>query len=51
MDPLFGGLHPEPLEENLRDLKMEVLKNKASIGLATDGDADRLGVVSPSGNL
>lgn len=51
MDPLFGGLHPEPLKENLKDLKNEVLKNKASVGLATDGDADRLGVISPSGEF
>ena len=48
-DPLFGGLHPEPIEKNLGDLKKEVLKNKASCGLATDGDADRIGVVDEKG--
>ena len=48
-DPLFGGLHPEPIEINLGELKTAVLKNKASCGLATDGDADRIGVVDEKG--
>lgn len=50
-DPCFGGLHPEPLGENLDELRDEVLKRKASIGLATDGDADRLGVIDSSGRF
>jgi phosphomannomutase len=48
-DPLFGGLHPEPIEEYLTDLKTAVVKNKAAAGLATDGDADRIGVVDEKG--
>ena len=48
-DPMFGGLHPEPIETNLGDLKKEVRKNNASCGLATDGDADRIGVVDEKG--
>jgi len=42
-DPNFGGLHPEPIEDYLFDLKKAVKQNGAAIGLATDGDADRLG--------
>jgi phosphomannomutase len=48
-DPLFGGLHPEPIEEYLGELKGAVVKNKAAAGLATDGDADRIGVVDEKG--
>ena len=48
-DPLFGGLLPEPKEEFLDDLKKSVLSNKANIGLATDGDADRIGAIDQNG--
>ncbi len=48
-DPLFGGLHPEPIESELGDLKREVLKRKAIVGIALDGDADRLGIVDDRG--
>ena len=44
-DPLFGGLAPEPKEEWLDLLRASVLENKALVGLATDGDADRSGGV------
>lgn len=50
-DPYFGGLHPEPIKENLKELRDEVRAKRASIGLATDGDADRLGVIGPSGDF
>ncbi|MEW5979512.1 MAG: phosphoglucomutase/phosphomannomutase family protein [Acidobacteriota bacterium] len=49
-DPLFGGLFPEPMEENLLPLRKAVLDRQADIGLATDGDADRLGVMDSFGN-
>jgi phosphomannomutase len=48
-DPLFGGLHPEPIEHELEDLKKAVRKHRAHVGLATDGDADRIGVVDDRG--
>jgi len=50
-DAYFGGLQPEPLKENLMELSEEVIRNKATIGIATDGDADRIGVIGPSGNF
>ena len=48
-DPLFGGVHPEPIDRNLAALKESVAAAGALIGLATDGDADRLGVVNEAG--
>jgi alpha-D-glucose phosphate-specific phosphoglucomutase len=48
-DPLFGGINPEPIAKNLGALCAAVKKAKAHIGLATDGDADRLGVVDDRG--
>jgi phosphomannomutase len=44
-DPLFGGINPEPIGKNLGALCDAVKKARAQIGLATDGDADRLGIV------
>lgn len=44
-DPLFGGLHPEPIEEYLQELKSKVKEFKSSAGFALDGDADRIGLV------
>ncbi len=49
-DTLFGGLHPEPTGKNLEPLKYRVIKSGAEIGLATDGDADRFGVVDSDGS-
>jgi len=48
-DPLFGGINPEPIKKNLKDLIKEVVKKKADIGIATDGDADRIGLVDDTG--
>lgn len=50
-DPLFGGLLPEPREEYLNDLIKCVQENKANVGLATDGDADRLGAIDMDGKF
>ena len=49
-DPLFGGLNPEPINENLGELEKKVKEMNADIGLATDGDADRIAVVDDEGN-
>lgn len=48
-DPLFGGVNPEPIDRNLGPLKKRVVETKALVGLATDGDADRVGVVNEQG--
>ncbi len=48
-DPLFGGVNPEPIDKNLAALKQSVVENKALVGLATDGDADRVGAVNELG--
>jgi len=45
----FGGLNPEPIEENLEDLKKKVREMGADLGVATDGDADRVGVMDDKG--
>jgi phosphomannomutase len=48
-DPLFGGVAPEPIDRNLGPLKVRVKETGAIIGVATDGDADRLGAVNELG--
>ncbi len=50
-DPYFGGVNPEPIDENLAELKRVVVKEKASIGIALDGDADRIGLVDEKGKF
>lgn len=49
-DPLFGNINPEPIEKNLSDLQAAMRSSKALLGLALDGDADRLGVVDDTGH-
>lgn len=52
VDGRFPNHHPDPtVEANLVDLKREVAQHQADIGLAFDGDADRLGVVTNQGEL
>ncbi len=48
-DPLFGGVNPEPIDRNLGPLKRRVVDTNALVGLATDGDADRVGAVNERG--
>ena len=48
-DPLFGGVNPEPIDRNLGALMARVKETGASLGLATDGDADRVGAVNELG--
>ncbi|MCX7880471.1 MAG: phosphoglucomutase/phosphomannomutase family protein [Ignavibacteria bacterium] len=51
-NPSFGDLHhPEPVPENLHTLFDIMKTGKYDIGLASDGDADRLGVVDSEGNF
>jgi phosphomannomutase len=51
MNPGFGGIHPEPIERNLHDLMSTMCSGQYDIGLATDGDADRIGAVDAQGNF
>lgn len=46
----FGGVNPEPMMPQLLPLSNEVQNQKAFLGLATDGDADRVGAVDERGN-
>src|ERR1700676_563364 len=48
-DVLFDGSGPDVSEENLRPLRDAVLAKKAAVGLATDGDADRFGILDSDG--
>jgi phosphomannomutase len=48
-DPLFGGINPEPMMPQLEPLGEAVRKSGSHVGLATDGDADRLGIVDETG--
>jgi phosphoglucomutase len=50
-DVLFEGTGPDPSEENLAPLKKAVCEKKALAGLATDGDADRFGIVDRDGSF
>lgn len=50
-DTLFGGKLPAPNEETLRSLQLYVLEKRCDIGLATDGDADRIGVIDDQGRF
>lgn len=48
-NPLFGGHHPEPNEENMAEVSAFVRSGKAQMGLGLDGDADRFGIVDKDG--
>ncbi len=50
-DPEFGGTPPEPDAENLQELISLVDGDEIDLGIANDGDADRIAVVTPSGYL
>ncbi len=51
MNPGFGGIHPEPIERNLGDLMAAMRTGRYDLGLASDGDADRIGAVDGEGNF
>ena len=50
-DTLFGGKLPAPTASTLRTLQNYVLDKKCDIGIATDGDADRIGVIDDTGRF
>lgn len=50
-NPSFPGINPEPIGKHLEALRDAVLREGAALGLATDGDADRLGPCDESGRF
>lgn len=50
-DVTFGGRSPEPGESHLDELRETVKTNELTLGLATDGDADRFGVIDTNGEF
>jgi alpha-D-glucose phosphate-specific phosphoglucomutase len=50
-NPAFPGINPEPIAPNLKKLAALVVEQKADIGLATDGDADRVGIIDEKGRF
>jgi len=49
VDPYFGGVSPSCTEENLAELKAYVVATRCHLGLATDADGDRFGIVDETG--
>jgi len=50
-NPAFPGINPEPIAVNLKKLSVMVVEQKAQVGLATDGDADRIGIIDEKGGF
>jgi phosphoglucomutase len=50
-DVTFGGRSPEPGEDHLDELRIAVTGRKLTLGIATDGDADRFGVLDSGGRF
>ena len=51
MNPGFGGVHPEPIAQYLGALAGAISTGMGELGLATDGDADRIGAMDGRGNF
>jgi len=51
MNPGFGGIHPEPMGHYLRALVAAIQTHHADVGLATDGDGDRIGAMDAQGHF
>jgi alpha-D-glucose phosphate-specific phosphoglucomutase len=51
VNPLFPGINPEPILPHVALLQETVVKEKCHAGLATDGDADRIGAVAEDGSF
>ena len=51
MNPGFGGIHPKPVAHYLNALGAAIQAHHADVGLATDGDGDRIGAMDASGSF
>ena len=50
-NPYFGGVNPEPIPPNIDEFLARIPKERANVGLAVDGDADRAGLADEKGNF
>ena len=50
-NPSFPGINPEPIAKNLAKLSRLIKEQKADVGIANDGDADRIGIIDEKGNF
>jgi alpha-D-glucose phosphate-specific phosphoglucomutase len=51
LNPLFPGINPEPIVPHIAELQKRVVEESCHAGLATDGDADRIGAVAEDGSF
>lgn len=51
LNPLFPGINPEPIEPHTAMLQVTVVRESCDAGLATDGDADRIGAAAEDGSF
>ena len=51
LNPLFPDINPEPIEPHVAMLQQTVVRERCDAGLATDGDADRIGAVAEDGSF
>jgi phosphomannomutase len=49
LNPGFNGVPPEPIEKNLSELSEFIRKNRCAVGIANDGDGDRVGMYDEAG--
>jgi phosphomannomutase len=50
-DPRFRGIHPEPIEPHIEELRQAVLAGKYDAGFCADGDGDRIGAIDRDGSF
>jgi phosphomannomutase len=50
-NPYFGGVNPEPIPPNINEFLARIPQEKANVGLAVDGDADRAGLGDENGKF
>jgi phosphomannomutase len=50
-DPRFGGVHPEPIEPHIEELRRAVRAGKYDAGFCADGDGDRIGAIDRDGSF
>jgi len=50
-NPSFGGINPEPIENNLKELIARMKKGTYDLGVVLDGDADRIAMIDSKGNF